>query len=697
MMQLLKKKKLPLIVSAVLLCVLIGTDFLFYLNGGFPSSVYFFRELLILMVLASLVPMLLRSKFVAHKDVTSKLKGLYLYVALIYVLFLILKLILSPLSRVIKIGPESRSPLFVSLDAFSFGLIFSIATAGILVAVLLILRDLIYFKRRKSSSRNFNLLLVFLGLQIAFVNVRNNGFALDFQMLNLAGEAVLYVLIVLMVVNSLRNAWVNYLKKRQKLHCVWLSVPLIVGAVLFQTSLARSDTISTYSTTLSSIIENVGLFLCIYLGMSFFSLLLHLPTAGIFDRKIREIESLHDLSRTLSSVFDSAKIGEMITSKAAAIIDSTALWLQLRDTETDQFAVVSAENTEADEISQIPIKPSNGLDGWIIENRQSVLINELSKDPRGLSIKDWNKNLNSILGVPLVSKNEILGVLYSAKSEAFGYDEEDRELLQAFANQATIALENSRLFEEVVSKERFEHELKVAQDAQRKLLPKKMPEVPGLDIDGISVTANEVGGDYYDFFKVDDKIAIAVADVSGKGAKAAFYMAQLKGIIESLSGIYTSPKELLLHVNRSLFRNLESSSFISLIYAVIDAKKKELVFTRAGHCPLLVCSNGKNARFVEPGGMGLGLEYGSKFEASLEEKRLKLKSGDVLMFYTDGVIEARNPRGDEFDQDRLKDFVLEHGGLGASALKAALVDEIRKFVVSSKYHDDMTFVMSKVD
>jgi serine phosphatase RsbU (regulator of sigma subunit) len=235
----------------------------------------------------------------------------------------------------------------------------------------------------------------------------------------------------------------------------------------------------------------------------------------------------------------------------------------------------------------------------------------------------------------------------------------------------------------------------VAHDAQRKLLPKRMPELAGFEIDAISITANEVGGDYYDFFEVEDKLGIAVGDVSGKGAKAAFYMAELKGIIEALSHIYYSPKDLMIQVNRTLGRNWEATTFISLIYAVLDIKKRELFFSRAGHCPLLFCPRRGEPQFMEPRGLGLGLEFGKKFDDILAEQKIKLKTGDMLLLYTDGVVEARNSEQREFDQERLRTVAAKLAPLSARQIKDALVNEIRTFVGQARAHDDLTFVVLK--
>lgn len=695
-----KQTSIQLIAAFVLLGILIFFDFLFYLNGKFPAGVKYLREIFILMTMTAFYPVIKRNRFIENKDVLTKLKGLYIAIAGIYTSYVLLKIGLGPISRIIKIKSRSPDILFGSFGSFFYSMIFSLFTAVILINAFLLLKDLIFIKRKRSSSRNFILLVSFLCLHIVIVNLKELTLPSNFHLFRneMVGETIFYILIVLMVVNSFRNSWVNYFNKSQKINCLWLGIPLFVGAIILESYIIRDPALQAYSVSLAGLTENMGLFLNIYIGMSFISLLLHLPTAGIFDRKIREIESLHDLSRTLPFVFDSNKIIQIITKNAAAAMNSDALWLQMTETPSRSSQVLTSSRIKGHNTLALQQKPADELDDWIVQNKQSVLINETAKDPRCESLKKWHHSINSIVGVPLVSKNGVTCILYSGKIETFAYDEEDRILLQAFANQASIALENARLMEELVAKERFEQELKIAQDAQKKLLPKSMPRIRGLDVDAISITANEVGGDYYDFYKLEEKLAVAVGDVSGKGAKAAFYMAELKGIIESLSNIYTSPKELMVHINQSLCRNLDRTSFISLIYSIIDPIKKELIFARAGHCPLLICS-GKNGetQFLEPPGLGLGLEYSVLFAETLVEEKLKLNTGDVLIFYTDGVIEARNVEKKEFEQNRLRKLVAENYRSSASQIKELLVKEIQDFVGKAKSHDDLTFIVAKVN
>lgn len=673
-------RKLQPILFIVSLGILLFTDFLFYLNRAFPESIFFLREFFIIFVVLNSLPLFKRVEWFNSKEVTIKLKALYYLVLSLFVVWLFFSLTFNPFGQ---------TSLFSSLPAFLGVTGITLLLAGLLGGVLLVLRDLILFKRRRLSVRIFNLLLGVLALQILHTTLDARGLGIQF-----GNKFFLFLVIVLIVINSLRNSWVNYLDKKQKLKCTALGAPLVAASIIFMIFVASQPEIKSYSIALSTFIESTALFLCTYVGLGFLSLILHLPTASLFDRKIREIQSFQELSKSASSILDSNQILKMISEKTASIMKSDALWFEILNPATGKLKVVRAENHSDD----VPDSSKNGLSNWIIENRKSVLINEVAKDSRTESLNGMHHKLGTLLAAPLISQKGVIGVLYSGKRDVFAFDEEDRELLQSFANQATISLENARLFNELLEKERFEQELKIAHEAQQKLLCRNMPNIPGLEIDAISIAANEVGGDYYDFFELnDDKLGIAVGDVSGKGAKAAFYMAELKGVIESIARIYTSPRDVMVHINDTLCRNLDRQTFITLIYSVFDMKKRELVFTRAGHCPLLYRSNRQTeCEFYEPPGLGIGLDNTHTFAEVLQEQRIKLKKEDIFVFYTDGVTEARNAKDEEFKETRLRDLVVRSSKQAARQIKETLVDEVTGFVGSSKYHDDFTFVVAKV-
>ena len=234
----------------------------------------------------------------------------------------------------------------------------------------------------------------------------------------------------------------------------------------------------------------------------------------------------------------------------------------------------------------------------------------------------------------------------------------------------------------------------LAQEMQRRLLPQSLPKFPTLEIDAISTPAFEVGGDYYDFAQLDqDKLGIVVGDVSGKGVSAALYMSEVKGIFQALGRMYPSPKEFLVKANEALSGSIDKRSFVSLIYAVIDVHAGELTISRAGHCPMLLVSKEK-VGYIRPQGMGMGLSEGLIFSDAIEEEHIQLHHGDVCVFYTDGVTEARRGE-DEFGYERLLHTAEKCRGKPATAIKEEILETVKTFIEHKANHDDLTIVVVK--
>jgi len=269
-------------------------------------------------------------------------------------------------------------------------------------------------------------------------------------------------------------------------------------------------------------------------------------------------------------------------------------------------------------------------------------------------------------------------------------------------NEMTGSIEH--LMQTAAEKKRLEEELRIARQIQMSLLPRGPLDFPGIGMTALCVPAREVGGDYYDFFPVGDRrLGVLIADVSGKGTSAALYMAELKGLMLSLSQIYQSPRQLLLEVNRILSQNLDTRSFITMTYAVIDLNAGLLTFARAGHTPLIYLrgdSRVPSADVLAPGGLVVGLRIpgaSEKFADLLEEESIPLHKGDVLVFYTDGITEAMNSSSDLFGEPRLGRLIAEHGHLDAGDLRERILREIEAFVGAADQHDDMTMILIKVE
>ena len=276
------------------------------------------------------------------------------------------------------------------------------------------------------------------------------------------------------------------------------------------------------------------------------------------------------------------------------------------------------------------------------------------------------------------------------------------ELAEQF-NMMTLRL--GSMMAEMAEKKRLEEELRIARKIQMSLLPESPPmRLPGVSIAASCTPAREVGGDYYDFLPIDEhRLGLLIADVSGKGASAAFYMAELKGLMLSLSRIHRSPRDLLIEANHIISDHLDDRSFITMTYAVLDLRLRTLTWARAGHTPLIRLPAGapgeRRAEVLVPNGLVLGLKIdnGERFSALLEEVSLPIQAGDVFVFFTDGISEQMNAAEEMFGEGRLGALVEEHAEQPPEELRERIVREVRAFAGDAAQHDDMTFILVRVN
>jgi serine phosphatase RsbU (regulator of sigma subunit) len=274
--------------------------------------------------------------------------------------------------------------------------------------------------------------------------------------------------------------------------------------------------------------------------------------------------------------------------------------------------------------------------------------------------------------------------------------------LAASFNSMTSSIEE--LLQQKAEKERLEQELRIARSIQMSLLPHGSLVFPGVSLSGHCEPAREVGGDYYDFLPLDDsRMGILIADVAGKGTSAALYMAELKGVVLSLSQRHSSPRDLLIDANRIISKHLDARSFITMTYAVVDVTARTITMARAGHCPLVYVpgphAESRTPKALQPDGMVLGLQFdtGEVFSRTLEELTLPLGQGDLFLLYTDGISEAMNPEGDYFGETRLADLAHQYADLSSNELSERILGEVKTFAGSAAQHDDMTMVLLKIE
>jgi sigma-B regulation protein RsbU (phosphoserine phosphatase) len=250
----------------------------------------------------------------------------------------------------------------------------------------------------------------------------------------------------------------------------------------------------------------------------------------------------------------------------------------------------------------------------------------------------------------------------------------------------------------IYERERIQRELEIARNVQLTFLPRKNPEIKGMDIATLCLPAKEVGGDYYDFVEMGPKkLGVAIGDVSGKGISAAFYMTLTKGFLKSQAQNISSPRQILINMNELFYENSERGFFISMIYGIFDLKARTLTFSRAGHNPMILRRPRKGTtEEINPPGIALGLERGDVFNHTIEERTVGIEKNDVFLFYTDGMNEAQNRLHEEFGEDRLREIVEAYTEAPAAVLLDRTQREIQRFTADAPQHDDMTAVIIKI-
>ncbi len=302
--------------------------------------------------------------------------------------------------------------------------------------------------------------------------------------------------------------------------------------------------------------------------------------------------------------------------------------------------------------------------------------------------------------VPIRSKGKLVGALLvgEKRSEA-SFHTQDLDFLLSIATQAAYAIENSFLYENLAQQERIKHELNIARRIQLASLPNDIPEIQGLDISGVSLPALEVGGDFYDFLngKVGN-LTIVVGDVSGKGTSAALYMSKAQGIMRTLHEFMPTPKDLFVKSNRLLYKYMEKSSFITAIGAEFDVSDMTISFSRAGHLPLYRFKRSTaSVEILTPKGIVIGLTKDQMFSRNLEEVTMTYDEGDIFLFITDGVIEARSESKEEFGESRLINvFSYAARTAGESqAIRDSILNAVQDFARNTDQFDDLTVVVVK--
>ncbi len=551
--------------------------------------------------------------------------------------------------------------------------------------IILALRQLHFFGQSKNLRVYFNTMLVFILLASLSAHLS------DSKHFSFISDTFFIISLLLIIFNSVKISWIAFLVKKEKVYMLLLSIVITVLLIInFSSNTSvniHSQMMSTFSPALKQFTSITLLYGAIYFTMLFFTTLFHIPTAEAFDRKAEEVSSLQYFSKLITQVLDFNDLAETVTDITLRVSHADASWIIWKNN-GNEFDTIANKNigfVDAGVINKFILDKTD----W--NTAGDTKFYHLNKNE---SVKT-NKNFTWVAISPLRSHGDIKGFLAAARIDDKNFNEEDKKAITTFSDYASVSIENSRLLEQSIEKERLEKELDVAREIQRKILPDKNPDIEQLEISSVFIPAFEVGGDYYDFFNVSEtKLGFVIADVSGKGISSAFIMAEVKGIFESLSKTIEQPKEILIKANQILNNTLDSKTFVSAAYGLLDFDKEKLFLARAGHCPVLLLRGG-SVKKMKPSGLGLGLSDTDYFKQTLDEMNVDLIENDTIVLYTDGITEAKNDILDDFGENYFTEILVKNNNVTADELAKNVIKEVTLFSKDHSQYDDITLVILK--
>lgn len=398
-----------------------------------------------------------------------------------------------------------------------------------------------------------------------------------------------------------------------------------------------------------------------------------------------------EIGKLLNSTLDLDKILEIILDTAIKNLDADRGTVYLIDYEKKQLW---SKVLQGDNLVEVRLDLGQGIAGYVAQTGKKVILKDAYKDER--FNPDFDRKTGyvtkSILCMPMKNrKGEMIGVFQIINRKNGFFTIDDTKFLDTLSVDACIAIENARLHEEAIEKERMEKELEVAATIQKMIIPKEIIQTEGFEIGGFNVPSKQVGGDFYDVVHLPNgNVALIIADVSGKGIPGALLVSTLQASLRAYLESDFELKKLVTKLNQIILKNSTEDKYITFFIAILDPKTNLLKSVNAGHNPPLLCRNGK-IRKLTVGGIPLGMY---PFDA-FEEEDTALESNDILVMFTDGITEAADKEDEFYDDPRLETCVLKNSNLNADKLKQIIFDDVKRFVGDAEQSDDITMLILK--
>ena len=407
-------------------------------------------------------------------------------------------------------------------------------------------------------------------------------------------------------------------------------------------------------------------------------------------RQARALLLLNEIAQELTSILNLDELLKRIAELLSRLIDYQMFSILLVDASGEKLQHRFSQRFQERLHLKHDIPLGRGVVGYAAQAKEAVLVPDVSKSSRYIAV---NPETRAELAVPLIYKEKVIGVLDLEHTRRGYFTEDHKRTLTTLAAQIAIAIENASLYEEIARQEqRLERDLALARELQFRLLPHSRPKMPNLEVEARFVPARAIGGDLYDFVPYSlSRLGIAIGDVSGKGAPAAIYAALVSGILRSHAPIEPGPAEMLSAVNLSLAERRIEAQFVSIIYAVWDDERRTLLIANSGLPRPIYCHDGK-VEIIEATGLPLGLFD----EADYEEFNFRAKPGDMFVFFSDGILDARNRHGESFGRERVEKIVAGCVAQSPDCVVNNIFQAVTEHAAGVDAFDDQTVVAIKV-
>ena len=408
---------------------------------------------------------------------------------------------------------------------------------------------------------------------------------------------------------------------------------------------------------------------------------------------VEELSVLNEIATAISSTLELNRVIELIVQKCVKHlkVDQGAIWLLEGSNEaTPLKTMVRKVNSAAD---GLPYRLDTQLTGWMIKNQKPLIIQNLKTDERFQVVKNEDQYIRSLLAVPLQQKGRMIGILtvFNKRGET-EFTDDDRRLLTIIGAQSAQVIESARLYLEEQDYQKMQQEMNLAREIQTNLLPSEKPDLKGYEAYGISIPAQEVGGDYYDFISKDSShLNFCLGDVSGKGMPAALLMANLQATLRGTIMGCKGALDCLKRSNGLLYHSTDQEKYATMFYGILDMVNHQLSFANAGHNnPFLVSQDG-TVRRLEAVGIPLG--WLEDFEYT--EEVVPFNDGDILVVFSDGISEAMNMMEEEFEEEQILTVIKDNLDADTEELTDKLMAQVQEHTGNTPQSDDMTLVVIK--